>query len=151
MAKKKTNQELELERRRSLYSRSIEGVFVNSEHPLHRDVYDKEHIDAVYPIDPRTGLPFTDFGRLTDPHLSPAEREQVFNRIGTAPGQFLPADMSDEDIYALIPPRYFTYDAVDVQKWRTYLSENVLPEMDKKSLEDMADTADIPDKVDDNI
>lgn len=94
-----------------------------------RGIYDANRVDAVYPVDPRTGLPATDLGRLTDISLTNGEKETIMARLQRMDGTYLPSGMSDADIYSLVPPRYFENDEVDIQAWRNYLSKEILPNM----------------------
>lgn len=97
-----------------------------------RGVYDPEIVTAMYPVDQITGLPISDAGKIADPHLSHAEREKIMSRLSgmsEGNGSYLPSALSDEDVLDLVPPRY-VQDAVDVQRWRNYLSKEVLPFMD---------------------
>lgn len=91
-----------------------------------------EESDLLYPIDPRTGLPMSDTGKLMSFELSPVEKEKIIQRLQEERGTFMPSELSDEDLFDLLPPRYLTGDPVDVQLWRDYLGEYVLPEMDNK-------------------
>lgn len=96
-----------------------------------RGVYDPEIVSAVYPVDEMTGLPLSDAGKIADPYLTAHEREKVMSRLtglSDGKGTYLPSSLSDDDVLDLVPPRY-VQDAVDVQKWRNYLADQVLPFM----------------------
>lgn len=99
--------------------------------PQSRGVYDPEHVSAVYPVNHLTGLPETDGGKIADPYLTHSEREKVMSRLSglsEGRGTYLPTSLSDAEVLELVPPRY-VQDAVDVQRWRDYLSTEILPYM----------------------
>lgn len=102
-----------------------------------KGVYDPNYIDVIYPVDPRTGLPMSDLARLANPHLSDAEKESVMSRLQTDKGSYMPSELSDAEILSLVPPRFFSYDQVDIQKWRNYLASEVLPYMDHEIKEEL--------------
>lgn len=125
-------------------AQSDDSVFVG--HHDCKGVYDANYIDVIYPIDPRTGLPISDLARLANPHLSDSERESVMSRLQTEQGSYMPSELSDEDILSLVPPRFFSYDQVDIQRWRNYLAREVLPYMDERIVEDLSESEKL-DKV----
>lgn len=127
----------EEERLLALYSRKIDESYYPG-HEQAKGVYSTQHFDAIYPLDPRTNLPMSDTAKLTDPTVTEAEREQIMSRLSAMDGGYLPKDLSDEEIYELVPPRYFTYDQVDVQAWRDYLSREIIPDMDFRAREALA-------------
>lgn len=92
-------------------------------------IYKVDELNALYPIDPRTGLETTDISKLTDPTLSYIEKERMMNALQSMQGSYLPDGLSDDEIMSLVPPRYFTNDQVDVQAWRDYLGKEILPNM----------------------
>lgn len=98
--------------------------------PASNGVYDKDQIQVLYPIDPRTGFPASDVSRLTDPSLSPAEKERVMANLQRLDGAYMPQGLSDEDMFALLPPRYIGYDPVTANAWRKYLADELLPSFD---------------------
>lgn len=102
-------------------------------HPLGNGVYEAKEILAQFPYDPRTGLPMTDLGRLSDPKLTMVEKEQVMARLGNDKGVYMPSELSDEEMLSIIPSRYFMDDDVDIQMWRDYLSREILPEMGRSA------------------
>lgn len=99
-------------------------------HPSSNGVYDAEQIQVLYPIDPRTGFPASDVSRLTDPSLSPAEKERVMANLQRLDPAYMPQGLSDEDMFALLPPRYIGYDPVTANAWRKYLADELLPSFD---------------------
>lgn len=98
-------------------------------HPQSRGVYDPEDVSVLYPIDPRSGYPSSDLGKVMDPLLTDSERQRVMARLSKVEGAYMPSDLSDDDIFALIPPRYIAQDAVDVQAWRDYLGKEVFSKL----------------------
>lgn len=110
-------------------NRSDVGSLTYFGHPTCKGIYDEKLVNAMYPIDERTGLPMTDVGRLTSPHLTDAEKERIMSHLKPEKGTFLPSSLSDEEVLQMIPPRYFQ-DAVDVQIWRDYLAKDVMPNLD---------------------
>ena len=98
--------------------------------PASNGVYDRDHIQVLYPIDPRTGFPASDVSRLTDPTLSPAEKERVMANLQRLDGAYMPQGLSDADMFALLPPRYVTNDPVTANAWRKYLADELLPSFD---------------------
>lgn len=110
-------------------------------HPDNVGIYDGSIVRAVYPTDALTGLPVTDVGRLTSPHLTDAEKERIMQRLKPERGTYMSSKLTDKDILNLVPPRYFQ-DAVDVQMWRDYLAKDVFPELeaeDRKQAEELTD------------
>lgn len=108
-----------------------------------KGVYDPEVVSAVYPINELTGLPDTDAGKIADPFLTHGEREKIMSRLAgmsEGKGSYLPSSLSDAEVLELVPPRY-VQDAVDVQRWRDYLSSDVLPFMSEDVQEAVVDTA----------
>lgn len=99
-------------------------------HPSSNGVYDKDQIQVLYPIDPRTGFPASDVSRLTDPSLSPAEKERVMANLQRLDPAYMPQGLSDEDMFAILPPRYIGYDPVTANAWRNYLANELLPSFD---------------------
>lgn len=102
----------------------------NWEHPSSNGVYNAESIKVLYPIDPRSGFPASDVSRLVDPSLSPAEKERVMSNLQRLDPAYMPQGLSDEDMFALLPPRYIGYDPVTASDWRKYLSDELLPSFD---------------------
>lgn len=98
-------------------------------HPQSRGVYDAEDVSVLYPIDPRSGYPSSDLGKVMDPLLTDSERQRVLARLSKVEGAYMPSELSDSDIFALIPPRYIAQDAVDVQAWRDYLGKEVFSKL----------------------
>lgn len=110
-------------------------------HPENVGIYDGAIVRAVYPIDAHTGLPMTDIGRLTSPHLTDAEKERIMQRLKPERGTYISNKLTDKDIMELVPPRYFQ-DAVDVQMWRDYLAKDIFPQLeaeDRKQAEELTD------------
>lgn len=100
-------------------------------HEQSRGIYDPEVVSAVYSPSSVTGLPESDAGKIADPSLSHAEREKIMSRLaGMSEGRgvYLPSSLSDDDVLSLLPPRY-VQDDVDIQRWRDYLSRDVIPYM----------------------
>lgn len=130
----------------SLRSRLIlqQGTIVSDDKPyLHhkesKGIYNMDEARVLYPIDPATRLPMTDLGRLTNPGLTQVEKERVMSHLKDIKGSYLPEGLTDDEIMSLVPPRYFTDDQVDIQAWRDYLGKEVLPEMDAKAKNALAD------------
>lgn len=134
-----TKQETPMQRRQRLLMQSNVCYSCDDYYPAHSQgvgIYKQVELDVVYPVDPRTGFPSSDVAKILRPDISPTERETIMSRLtamGIDKGSYLPSDMSDSDIMSLIPPRYLTDDAVDVQLWRDYLGNHVLPGMNKDS------------------
>lgn len=117
-----------------------------------KGVYDPEQVNSVYPINPLTGLPDTDGGKVADPSLTHYEREKVMSRLAgmsEGRGSYLPSNLSDEEVLSLVPPRY-VQDAVDVQRWRDYLSVEVIPYMsdDVKNIADSDEVEETKEETD---
>lgn len=123
------------------YAQSNDSTYVG--HCDCKGVYDPDYIDTIYPVDPRTGLPMSDLARLANPHLSDAERESVMSRLQTDKGSYMPSELSDAEILSLVPPRFFSYDQVDIQKWRNYLASEVLPRMDYEVKEELSKSEEV--------
>ena len=101
----------------------------NDAHSMSLGVYDPEYVALMYPTDARSGFPTSDLARILSSEVSIAEKEKVINRLSREDGQFMPADISDEDVFALVPPRFMLGDQVNIQLWRDYLASDVLPFM----------------------
>jgi len=92
-------------------------------------VYDPQYVDMIYPTDARSGFPTSDLARVLLSEVSSAEKERILNRLGRETGEFLPSDLTDEDVFALVPPRFVLNDQTTIQRWRDYLASDVLPYM----------------------
>lgn len=101
----------------------------NDAHDLSHGVFDPEYMAMLYPVDERSGFPSSDLARVLSDSVSSAEKERIISRLQRQDGKFLPADISDADVFALVPPRFMLGDQVSVQKWRDYLASDVLPYM----------------------
>lgn len=118
------------------------------EHEQSRGIYNKEYCDSRYPVSSATGFPMTDTGKLMRPDITPAEKEKIMNYLHRLDGRFMPSDLTDKQMLDLIPPRYLTDDAVDVQRWRDWLATDIFPEFNN---EDNGDNSDTSDNNDDSI
>lgn len=104
-----------------------------------KGVIDPKHDAILHPVNNATGFPDGDLGRLADPQLTQYEREQIMSRLSKISGEFAPSQLSDSELFSLIPPRYF-HDAVDVQRWRDYIAKDILPHLeDSKVAEKIAE------------
>lgn len=101
-------------------------------HVQNKGIYTKEYCDTRFPVSPLTGFPSTDTGKLMDINITPAEKEKIMTYLQRLDGRFLPQDLTDKEIFDIVPPRYFTDDAVDAQRWRDYLSNDIFPELNKQ-------------------
>lgn len=91
-------------------------------HELSSGIYDRDEVTALYPIDAVTGLPMTDAGRLADPTVSPVAKEKIMARLRKEVGSYMPKDLTDEELFDILPPRYFTNDQVDIEACRAFLA-----------------------------
>lgn len=115
-----------------------------------KGVIDPKHDAILHPINKATGFPDGDLGRLADPKLTEYEREQLMSRLSKLSGQFAPSQLSDSELFSLMPPRYFS-DAVDIQRWRDYLTKEILPHLeDSKVAEKIAQDNQNNDNNNDN-
>ena len=114
-----------------------------------KGILDDEHLAIMYPVDATTGLINSDLAKISNPMLSNAERSFIMDRLQQLHGDYLPAGLSDSEIYGLIPPRYFS-DAVDVQMWRDYISKDIIPNMSDKAVraigEELNDVSEVSTK-----
>lgn len=101
----------------------------NDAHDMAIGVYDPEYIAMLYPTDPRSGFPSSDLARVLSAEVSKADKERILNRLQREDGVFLPSDLTDEDVFTLVPPRFALSDQVNIQRWRDYLASDVLPYM----------------------
>lgn len=101
----------------------------NDAHNMAIGVYDPEYVAMLYPTDARSGFPTSDLARVLSSEVSNAEKERILNRLQREDGTYLPSDLTDEDVFALVPPRFVLGDQVNIQRWRDYLASDVLPFM----------------------
>lgn len=101
----------------------------NDAHNMAIGVYDPEYVAMLYPNDARSGFPTSDLARVLSSEVSNAEKERILNRLQREDGTYLPSDLTDEDVFALVPPRFVLGDQVNIQRWRDYLASDVLPFM----------------------
>lgn len=101
----------------------------NDAHVMSIGVYDPEYVAMLYPTDARSGFPTSDLARVLSSEVSNAEKERILNRLQREDGTYLPSDLTDEDVFALVPPRFVLGDQVNIQRWRDYLASDVLPYM----------------------
>lgn len=101
----------------------------NDAHDMSIGVYDPEYVAMLYPTDARSGFPTSDLARVLSSEVSNAEKERILNRLQREDGTYLPSDLTDEDVFALVPPRFVLGDQVTIQRWRDYLASDVLPYM----------------------
>lgn len=101
----------------------------NDAHIMAIGVYDPEYVAMLYPTDARSGFPTSDLARVLSSEVSNAEKERILNRLQREDGTYLPSDLTDEDVFALVPPRFVLGDQVNIQRWRDYLASDVLPFM----------------------
>lgn len=101
----------------------------NDAHDMSIGVYDPEYVAMLYPTDARSGFPTSDLARVLSSEVSNAEKERILNRLQREDGTYLPSDLTDEDVFALVPPRFVLGDQVNIQRWRDYLASDVLPFM----------------------
>lgn len=101
----------------------------NDAHEMSIGVYDPEYVAMLYPTDARSGFPTSDLARVLSSEVSNAEKERILNRLQREDGTYLPSDLTDEDVFALVPPRFVLGDQVNIQRWRDYLASDVLPFM----------------------
>lgn len=117
----------------------------NESHTMSLGVFDPEYMKMLYPVDQRSGFPSSDLARVLSDSVSSAEKERIISRLQRQDGQFLPADLTDGDVFALVPPRFMLGDQVSVQKWRDYLASDVLPYMaDQLKSVDLVPTPNTP-------
>lgn len=115
-----------------------------------KGILDSEHLQIMYPIDPTTGLINSDLSKISNPMLSNAERASIMDRLQHLQGSYLPAGLSDEDIYKLVPPRYFNGDDVDIAYWRKYIVKDILPNMSDTVVTALGDGKEVVSDVDNN-
>lgn len=120
------------------------------EHEQSRGIYTKEYCDTRYPVSTVTGFPMTDTGKLMRPDITPAEKEKIMNYLHRLDGRFMPSDLTDKQMLDLIPPRYLTDDAVDVQRWRDWLSTDIFPELNNLDNGNNGDNPDTSGNNDDS-
>lgn len=101
----------------------------NDAHDMAVSVYDPEYVAMLYPADARSGFPTSDLARVLSSEVSQADKERILNRLQREDGVFMPSDLTDEDVFALVPPRFVLSDQVNIQRWRDYLASDVLPFM----------------------
>lgn len=101
----------------------------NDAHNMAIGVYDPVYVAMLYPTDARSGFPTSDLARVLSSEVSNAEKERILNRLQREDGTYLPSDLTDEDVFALVPPRFVLGDQVNIQRWRDYLASDVLPFM----------------------
>ena len=101
----------------------------NDAHDMAVSVYDPEYVAMLYPTDARSGFPTSDLARVLSSEVSQADKERILNRLQREDGVYMPSDLTDEDVFALVPPRFVLSDQVNIQRWRDYLASDVLPYM----------------------
>lgn len=101
----------------------------NDAHEMAIGVYDPEYVAMLFPTDARSGFPTSDLARVLSSEVSNADKERILNRLQRQDGTFMPSDLTDEDVFALVPPRFVMSDQVNIQRWRDYLASDVLPFM----------------------
>ena len=101
----------------------------NDAHTMSIGVYDPDFVAMMYPTDARSGFPTSDLARVLSSEVSQAEKEKILNRLQREDGTFLPSDLTDDDVFSLVPPRFVLGDQVNIQRWRDYLANDVLPFM----------------------
>lgn len=112
-----------------------------------RGIYKPEEVAIMYPVSPVTGNAIGDLTRIMSSVVSPREKEEIMSRLKQVDGSYMSVSgLSDSEILDLVPPRYIGQDPVDVAHWRTYLSEQVFPEM-KDVVEALNAPAPAPEKV----
>lgn len=112
-----------------------------------RGIYKPEEVAIMYPVSPVTGNAIGDLTRIMSSVVSPREKEEIMSRLKQVDGSYMSLNgLSDSEILDLVPPRYIGQDPVDVAHWRTYLSEQVFPEM-KDVVEAINAPASAPQKV----
>lgn len=117
-------------------------------HEQAKGIYTKDYLETRFPLSHVVGVPQTDTGRLMDIDVTPAEKEKIMNYLQRLDGRFLPKDLTDKQIFDIVPPRYFTDDAVDVQRFRDYLARYIFPELNKT--EDNSDNGNDDTGIDNN-
>lgn len=123
----------------------------NDAHNMAIGVYDPEYVAMLYPTDARSGFPTSDLARVLSSEVSNAEKERILNRLQREDGTYLPSDLTDEDVFALVPPRFVLGDQVNIQRWRDYLASDVLPFMrDELKSVDVVPEINLPNNNDAN-
>ena len=123
----------------------------NDAHDMAIGVYDPEYVAMLYPTDARSGFPTSDLARVLSSEVSQADKERILNRLQREDGQFLPSDLTDEDVFSLVPPRFVLGDQVNIQRWRDYLASDVLPFMrDEVKAMDVVPDVNSPSNSNDN-
>lgn len=110
-----------------------------------KGVYNPDQVASVFPVNPLTGYASGDLSRLMSPLITQREKEEIMSRLQRQDGTYMPSDLSDDEILALVPPRYIAQDAVDVGLWRDHLQQQLFPDGVPSSLKPiMAAPADSP-------
>ena len=123
----------------------------NDAHDMAVAVYDPEYVAMLYPTDARSGFPTSDLARVLSSEVSQADKERILNRLQREDGVYMPSDLTDEDVFALVPPRFVLSDQVNIQRWRDYLASDVLPYMrDELKAMDLVPDANTPNSNDNN-
>lgn len=110
------------------YSSDSDFTTSYSEGEQSRGALDADYELMMHPVDPVTGWVNGELSRLSDPMLTNSERASIINRLQKMDGSYLPSGLTDNEVFDLIPTRYFS-DPVDIQKWRDYLASDVIPYM----------------------
>lgn len=138
MAKKKSFREYLADTYYTDGLRSRSEVHASEDYP-ENGIYSMDKVDVWFPVNPHTGLPQDELSRYTDPYLSAEERQSLIDRLSTEKGSFVDKDLSDDELYNILPPRYLNNDLVDINAWRSYVSKEILPAIGSSDVSENGD------------
>lgn len=104
----------------------------NESHDLAIPLVDSDRAEIVYPISPVTGLPTGDLHKALDLSLTEQERASVLAQLKSIGTDYVSADLSDDDLFRLVPSRLVITDDVDRRLWSRYVHQTLLPELEEQ-------------------
>ena len=90
---------------------------------------DATRAEIVFPINENTGLPTGDLARALDLRLTEQERASIISQLKARNGDYASSDLSDDELFQLVPSRLVVNDDVDRRLWSRYVHQTLLPSL----------------------
>lgn len=90
---------------------------------------DATRAEIVFPLNESTGLPTGDLARALDLRLTEQERASIISQLKARNGDYASSDLSDDELFQLVPSRLVVNDDVDRRLWSRYVHQTILPSL----------------------